>query len=89
MLPEGDAHEVLTFARLCPLADGDAERPSIEYEVLRDVDDADDDEPDEVSLGGVFHGSSITTWCRVLDAADLLMFRFMIHRCASVLTMYP
>lgn len=57
--PQGEAQEVLTFARLCPSADGDAERPCIEYEVLRDVDDADDDEPDEVSFGDVFN-SSIT-----------------------------
>lgn len=52
--PEADeeAQEVLTFARLCPLADGDDDDDErcIEYEVLRDADDDDDDEPDEVGF---------------------------------------
>lgn len=43
-----DALEVLAFARLCPLADGDVDNQSIEYEILRDADEDDEDEPDEV-----------------------------------------
>lgn len=43
-----DAQEVLAFARLCPLADGDVDHQSIEYEILRDADEDEEDEPDEV-----------------------------------------
>ena len=43
-----DALEVLAFARLCPLADGNVDNQSIEYEILRDADEDDEDEPDEV-----------------------------------------
>lgn len=45
---EESQEDVLTFARLCPLADGDDDDRCIEYEVLRDAADDDDDEPDEV-----------------------------------------
>lgn len=44
-----DALGVLAFARLCPLVDGDADNQSIEYEILRDADEDEEDEPDEVS----------------------------------------
>ncbi|CAM9701698.1 unnamed protein product [Scytosiphon promiscuus] len=44
--------DVLTFARLCPFNDSengsDDGRGRLEYEVLRDADDDDEDEPDEV-----------------------------------------
>lgn len=43
-----EALEVLAFARLCPLADGQADNQSIEYEVLRDADEDDEEEPEEV-----------------------------------------
>ena len=43
-----DVLEVLAFARLCPLAVGDFDNQSIEYEILRDADEDDEQEPEEV-----------------------------------------
>lgn len=48
--PAADALEVLAFARLCPLADGDADNQSIEYEILRDAAEDDEEEPEEVRV---------------------------------------
>lgn len=46
--PADTVVEVLVYARLCPLADGDVDNQSIEYEILRDADEDDENEPDEV-----------------------------------------
>lgn len=85
-----EAQEVLTFARLCPLADGDEDDDGrcIEYEVLRDADDDDEDEPDEVGL--VVQQQQL--WCRrwwvcpglcaaSLDADPVLRYNkpYMVH----------
>lgn len=52
VVPTEEIAHVLTFARLCPLVEGEQDavyaRQSVEYEVLRDAEDDDDDEPDEV-----------------------------------------
>lgn len=53
VLPTEEVAQTRTFARLCPLAEGeqddvDDRRQRVEYEVLRDAEDDDDDEPDEV-----------------------------------------
>lgn len=63
----GDAQEaeVLVFARLCPLADGDVDCQGIEYEVLRDADEDEEAEPDEVGCVGA--ASEMILYCSLLE----------------------